>query len=88
MATYVEGQRYLRNRITGAVFQHRDRLIGLKDLEEYTADADGNLVKVEARPVATEKLNPTKTPEKKATAPAKTATPTPARPTLNPADKK
>lgn len=87
MPAYKEGARYLQHRTTGAVFQYRDRIAGNTDLIEMTADADGNLVKVEPRPAAetVKKMNPTKTPEKKE-APATTAkTAAPTKPTLTPA---
>lgn len=89
MATYKEGQRYLRNNVTGAVFQYRDRIAGLADMVEMQADAEGNLTKVEprAKEEVTRKLNPTKTPEKPRTAPPQKPTQHKAPPTLTPTDK-
>jgi hypothetical protein len=64
MAAYKTGQRYLVNRVTGAVFQFRDRIMHFPDLEEFIADENGVLVKVGNKSQAVAKLNPTETPEK------------------------
>lgn len=64
MATYTAGQKYLRNKDTGAVFQYNERLVGFAKLEQYEADAEGNLVKVANRVPPDQQLSPTKTPEK------------------------
>ena len=77
MAMYKAGQRYFKNTVTGAVFQYRERLIGIANLDEYEANEDGELVKVGGRPKAVEKLNPTDTPEKAAPEPVVT------KPTVN-----
>lgn len=75
MTAYNTGQKYLVNRVTGAVFQYRDRIAHFPDLEEYEADENGVLVKVANRAQAVAKLNPTETPEK--TDETKTAAPKP-----------
>jgi hypothetical protein len=88
MAAYKTGQHYLVNRITGAVFQFRDRIAHFSDLEEHIADENGVLIKVGNRSQAVDKLNPTETPEKteEKTAVAKT-TPT-KQPTMAPVSEK
>jgi len=86
MAAYKAGQRYLKNRVTGAVFTYKQSLTKLGDLELYEADDEGELFKVGSRPPP--ELNPTKTPEKEqepAKDVAKTAVSKPA--TLPPVDK-
>jgi len=86
--SYKPGQKYLQHRITGAVFQYNPRLAGNTDLIEMMADDASTLSKIEPRVAAEslKKLNPTKTPEKRTTAPAPTRE-TPKRPTLSPTDK-
>jgi hypothetical protein len=88
-ASYKPGQKYFQHRTTGAVFQYRDRIAGNTDLMEMVANDEGVLEKVQPRVAAetTRKLNPTKTPEKKDTAPAQTKTAAPTKPTLTPASK-
>lgn len=43
---YVEGQRYLRNVHTGAVFQYRASIAGMADIEEVAVDSEGELASV------------------------------------------
>lgn len=94
MATYKPGQKYFRNKNTGAVFQYREQLVGMNHLELYTANEEGELEKVLSRVPPNEQLSPTKTPEKagdtgKPVAP-KPATPvakTQAKPTMAPVNK-
>lgn len=87
-STLKPGQRYYRNRITGGVFQAHERLEGLDDMELMEADDDGELQKVEGRgsQESRDKLNPTKTPEKKNDNTRTTAPKGPGRPTLTPTD--
>jgi len=80
MAVYKAGQRYFKNTVTGAVFQYRERLVGMANLDEYEANEDGELVKVGGRPKAVEKLNPTDTPEKQETAAPAVTKPTVTKP--------
>lgn len=86
---YKEGTRYVRSRVTGAVFNYKESLVGLGDLEVVVADAEGNLQKAaDARKEPSPQLAPTKTPEKKtvSTTPAKAAADK--KPTLVPAEDK
>lgn len=64
MSQYVEGQRYLRNKNTGAVFQYKERLAGFQGMELLEANAEGELVAVGNRVAPDPQLSPTKTPEK------------------------
>jgi hypothetical protein len=86
--SYKPGQKYLQHRITGAVFQWTPEIDGATDLVEMLAGDDGNLTKVEPRVAASslKKLNPTKTPEKRSSAPM-TTNQNSKRPTLSPTDK-
>lgn len=85
---YVSGAKYIRNTLTGAVFEYRDSIVGRADLEVMTADAGGNLVKVVTKAEdTTAKLNPTKTPEKKEAPASKPPTsPVSKQPTMKPVD--
>lgn len=85
MAKYKPGQKYIRNVDTKAVFQYRERIATLPKMEVLVADGEGNLVKPDQRPQSVDKLNPTKTPEKK-TEPTRPQTPPGNKqPTLKPA---
>ena len=89
MAAYKTGDKYLVNRVTGAVFQYRDRISHFPDLEEYEADENGVLVKVANRSQAVAKLNPTETPEKVEETTTTAPKPTPTKPpTMAPVSEK
>lgn len=63
--SYIPGTKYIRNRITGAIFPYRQDLEGLNDLEVVQAVDESNVDKIPGREPAPPALNPTKTPEKK-----------------------
>jgi hypothetical protein len=85
MPTRKPGGRYVRNRVTGAVFHYNERIASLADMEEMEADAEGNLVKLQTRAPVAAKLTPTRTPEKVDEPAAATSAKTePAKPTLAP----
>ena len=59
------GQRYLRNKTTGAVFQYRESISEFPTLELMEANEEGELVAVQLKVSPDAQLAPSKTPEKK-----------------------
>lgn len=85
---YKAGQKYLRNKTTGAVFQYRERIANFPHLELMEANEEGELVLSLTRASPDAQLAPAKTPEKKVVAPVAAGAPAkPSAPTLAPVNK-